>query len=172
MNILAAFKGEHIAAVEFDGKTPTLTIDHVKMLDLEDEKGKTKTRPVVYFRETKRGWVLNKTSAQALAALFTPETDGWTGKTVTLAAELVQFGNERVLGIRVKGSPLLTEPVTFDLKLPRKRPRKVTLVPTGKANGKPAPPPAPEPDDGAGPPDDVPDGAHDPISDPATGETW
>jgi hypothetical protein len=153
MNILAAFKGDYIAAVEFDGKTPTLTIEHVKMLDLEDDKGKTKTRPVVSFRETKRGWVMNKTSAQALSALFsTPETDKWTGKRVTLAAEMVAFGKERVLGIRVKGSPDISSPVTFELKLPRKRPQKVTLVPTGKA--KPAESPAPEPEPEPGP-DDV-----------------
>jgi hypothetical protein len=141
MNILAAFKGDYIAAVEFDGKTPTLTIEHVRVLDLEDDKGKTKARPVVYFRETKRGWVLNKTSAQALSALFTtPETDQWTGKRVTLAAEMVQFGKERLLGIRVKGSPDIAAPVTFELKLPRKRPQKITLVPTGKAAPKPPPP--------------------------------
>lgn len=156
MNILAAFKGDYIAAVEFDGKTPTLTIEHVKMLDLEDDKGKTKTRPIVYFRETKRGWVLNKTSAQALAALFTPETDKWTGKRVTLVAEMVQFGKERMLGIRVKGSPDLSAPVKFELRLPRKKPREVTLVPTGKGAAS-APEPTPEPD---------------PVVDPDSGETF
>jgi hypothetical protein len=154
MNVLAAFSGDYITADSFDGKVPMLTIDHVQKVDLEDDKGKTRSRPVVYFRETKRGWVLNKTSAQALSALFGHETDKWAGKRVSLGAELVQFGKERVLGIRVRGSPDIASPVTFDLKLPRKRPQKVTLVPTG---GKPAPGPAP---------------TAEPVIDPETGEVF
>lgn len=163
MNILACFKNDTIAAVEFEGKTPTLTIDHVKMLDLEDDKGKTKTRPVVYFRETKRGWVLNKTNAQALSAMFTAETDKWTGKRVTLAAEMVQFGKDQTLGIRVKGSPDISGPVTFSLRLPRKRPKDVTLVPTTKGGAKTAPAPEPEPE---------PEEEREPIVDPTTGEMF
>lgn len=128
---MGAFKGDYIAAVEFDGKTPTLTVDHVKLVELEDEDGKRKSRPVVYFRETPRGWVLCKTTAQALAAMFTPETDTWTGKRVTLYAAEVQVGRERKPGIRVKGSPDIAEPVTFELRLPRKKAQRVTLEPTG-----------------------------------------
>lgn len=157
MNILGCFKGDYIAAVEFDGKTPTLTVDHVKVVDLEGDDGKVKSRPVVYFREVKRGWVLCKTTAQALAAMFTPETDKWTGKRVTLFADMVQVGREKKPGIRVKGSPDLTAAVTFDLVLPRKKPRKVTLVPTAK--GAPEHTPEPEPE-------------AEPVADPTTGETW
>lgn len=159
MNILGCFKSDYIAAVEFDGKTPTLTIDHVKVVDLEGEDGKVKSRPVVYFRETKRGWVLCKTTAQAVAAMFGPETDKWTGSTITLFADNVQVGRERKPGIRVKGSPMLSAPVAFELRLPRKRPTKVTLVPTGKGNGKAAPEPTPEPEP-------------EPIVDTETGEVF
>jgi hypothetical protein len=50
-------------------------------------------------------------------------------------------------GIRVKGSPDLTAPLTFELRLPRKRPIQTTLVPTGK--------PAPKPEAGAAPDGDL-----------------
>lgn len=149
MNILAAFKGDYIAAVEFGGKTPLITIDHVKLIDLEGEDGKTKSKPVVYFREAKRGWVLCKTTAQMLAALFGPETDGWTGKRVHLRAEDVQVGKERKPGIRIAGSPDIDKPVTFELRLPRKKPKRITLAKTvaGKAAAPEAEPePAPEAD--------------------------
>ncbi len=132
MNILAQFKGEYIAAVEFDGRTPTMTIDHVQVVDLEDDKGTTKPKPVVFFRETKRGWVLCKTSALSLAAMWGNETDKWTGRRVTLHAVEVQVGPETKPGIRVVGSPDLTEPVTFTLRLPKKKPKQLTLIPTGK----------------------------------------
>lgn len=144
MNILAAFKGDYIAAVEFEGKTPLITIDHVKICELEGEDGKKKARPVVYFRESPRGWVLCKTTAQALAALFGAETDKWTGKRVHLRAEEVQVGKERKPGIRIAGSPDIEAPVKFELRLPRKKPKVVTLAKT--TAGKVAePPPAEEP---------------------------
>lgn len=135
MNILGCFKGDYIAAVEFDGKTPLITIDHVKVIELEGEDGRKKARPVVYFRESRRGWVLCKTTAQALAALFGPETDRWTGKRVHLRAEDVQVGKERKPGIRIAGSPDIEAPVTFELRLPRKKPKRITLAKTeaGKA---------------------------------------
>jgi len=161
MNIMGAFKGDYIAAVEFDGKTPTLTIDHVKVVDLEGDDGKIKAKPVVYFRETPRGWVLCKTTAQALSAMFTVETDSWTGKRVTLLSQEVQVGKERKPGIRVKGSPDLAGDVTFELKLPRKKAQRVKLVKTGQPRGGPEQPSAPPP-----PPQD------DPITDPSTGETF
>ena len=137
MNILGAFKGEYLTAVGFDGQTPTLTIDHVQLVDLEGEDGQARSKPVVYFREDSPGWVLCKTTAQALSAMFGAETDRWTGKRVTLHAIEVQVGAERKPGIRVKGSPDLTQPVTFELRMPRKKPQKVTLVPTeAPASGK------------------------------------
>jgi hypothetical protein len=146
VNILAAFKGDYIAAVEFEGKTPLVTIDHVKSVDLVGEDGTTKSKPVVYFREAKRGWVLCKTTAQGLAAMFGPETDGWTGKRVHLHAEIVQVGKEKKPGIRIAGSPDIEKPVTFELRLPRKKPKRVTLAKTtaGKAA---APPPEPVPEE-------------------------
>ncbi|MEY2668999.1 MAG: hypothetical protein RJA59_1637 [Pseudomonadota bacterium] len=161
MNVIGCFKGDYIAAVEFNGKTPTLHIDHVQVVELEDDDGKKKSRPVVYFRETKRGWVLCKTTALCLAQMFTPETDKWTGKGVTLFAEDVQVGKEKKPGIRVKGSPDIAADMTFELKLPRKKARKVRLVKT--QNGAPQqtdplPEPEPEPEE--------------PITDPGTGETF
>jgi hypothetical protein len=170
VNVLGMFKGDYIAAVEFNGKTPTLHIDHVQIVELEDEDGKKKSRPVVYFRETKRGWVLCKTTAMCLAAMFTNETDKWTGKGVTLFAAQVRVGKEQVPGIRIVGSPDLTEPVTFQLKLPRKKAQKVTMRPTvAKGNGTPQTPP---PEEEEPPPLSPATSDLDPVTDPITGEVW
>lgn len=164
MNVIGMFKGDFIAAVEFNGKTPTLHIDHVQAVELEDDDGNKKSRPVVYFRETKRGWVLCKTTALCLARMFTPETDKWTGKGVTLFSEEVQVGKERVPGIRVKGSPDIAADITFDLKLPRKKARKVRLVKTqngGTSQSLPEPTSEPKAE-----PEEA------PIVDPKTGEAF
>lgn len=160
MNINAAFVGDYLRADQIQGKTPTVTIRDVKMVELEDEKGKVRGRPVVYFAETKRGWVLNRTNAQALAAMFGVETSEWKNRQVTIYAAQVQLGREKTLGVRVAGSPELTKALTFDLKLPRKKAQRVTLKPTPKGEvvvpEEPSEVPEEAPASDAPPPDDVP----------------
>lgn len=160
MNVMSVFakSSDYIAAVEFEGKTPLVTIDHVKVVDLEGEDGKVKPKPVVYFRETQRGWVLCKTTALGLAALFGPETDKWTGKRVHLRAEEVQVGKERKPGIRIAGSPDIAAPVSFMLTLPRKKPKRITLAKT-EAGKVAAPVEEPTPES-------------EPVTDPETGEVF
>ena len=146
MDVMLGFLGEYITAAEIVGKTPTLTInkitsEKVESLKKDDEAaGKMKDRIIVYFSEGKsgRGWLLNRTNAECLRALFdSRETNDWLGKRVTLHAVNVRVGPKMEPGIRVKGSPDITEPITFDLRLPRKRPIATTLVPTGKPQTQP-----------------------------------
>lgn len=153
MHVNQMFKGEYVSAAEFGGKTPTLTIRDVVLVRMEDEKKGEREKGVIHFMETDRGWVLNRTNALCLAAMFGPETDKWSGKRVKLHAVEVQLGKERVPGIRVVGSPDLDRPVTFELKLPRKRPQKVTMAVTKKETAPPPEPPDnPEPTDPAAEP--------------------
>lgn len=133
MHYEALFKGAYIQAVEFGGKAPTMTIRGLDVVDLEDDNGKPKPKGVIWFRETDRGWVLNRTNAQCLAAMFGDETDGWIGKRVTLVSEIVSVGREKKPGIRVKGSPEIDRTITAMIKLPRRKPFPRKLVPTGAA---------------------------------------
>ena len=153
---MLGFLGEYITAAEIIGKTPTLTIGKVTLEKVESlkkddgETGKMKDRIVVYFAESKsgRGWLLNRTNAECLRELFgSRETNDWIGKHVTLMTQKVRVGPKMDDGIRVKGSPDITQPIVFELRLPRKRPIQTTLVPTGK--------PAPKPEAGAAPDGDV-----------------
>lgn len=169
-----AFRGSFISAIEFAGKEPTLTITGVKMVTVDDEKTKkTKEKLVVYFKETDRGWVPCKTTAMCLAGMFASnETAAWVGKHVTLYSAKVKFGPDVVDGIRVRGSPDLTAPVTITIKLPKKKAQAVVLLPTGKKNGKaPVPVQASEPEPEFDMPDEDPS-AGQPIIDPETGEVF
>lgn len=134
MHYLALFKGDYITAVEFGGKCPTMTIARVEEVGLEGDDGKVKTKGVVWFRETPRGFVLNRTNATCIAAMFGDETEDWSGKRITLHAQPVKLGPKTVPGIRVKGSPDLDRPVVAEVKLPRRKPRKIRLEVTG--NGR------------------------------------
>lgn len=154
MDVMLGFLSQYISAAELVGKQVTMTIGRValeKVAQLkigdDDGAGKEKDRVVVYFEGSKsgRGWLLNRTNAEALKELWGRETDNWIGKRVTLHAQNVRVGPKMEPGIRVLGSPDITEPRTFQLKLPRKKPIPMTLLPTGKAKA-PTPEPEPEPE--------------------------
>jgi hypothetical protein len=149
MHYKAMFKGDYIAAVEFGAKQPTLTIASVKLCKLEQEDGRQKEKGIIAFKETERGWVLNRTNATCLAALFGDETDNWIGKRITLFSTMVQVGRAKESGIRVKGSPDISKPVTVEVKLPRRKPTSMRLEVT-KAGRKP------EPEPESKPPEDIP----------------
>lgn len=143
------FLGQYITAAELVGKEPTLTIEKVTLEKVEslkagegDDGGKMRDRIVVYFREARggRGLLLNRTNAECIKELWGRETDAWLGKRVTLHTQTVRVGPKMEPGIRVKGSPELTEPRTFELRLPRKKPIRTTLVPTATKRAADAPP--------------------------------
>ena len=162
MDMGLGFLGTYITAAELVGKEPTLTIERVTLEQVESMKinddagaGKMKDRVIVYFKGAKRGWLLNRTNAECIKELWGRETDAWVGHRLTLYTTNVRVGPKVEPGIRIKGSPELEKPHQFDLRLPRKKPIPVTLVPTGKPRAAAAPAttraPAPEPDPGPEP---------------------
>lgn len=125
---------EFVTAVQVGDHRPTLTITSIKRarLDSLDAGGGSRDALVVYFGEAEKGWVLNKTNAKCLSAMFGNRVDDWIGKRVTLCTEMVGLGRERVLGIRVVGSPDIARPIVADVTRPRRRKETRELVPTGR----------------------------------------
>lgn len=148
MNADALIIGQYIKAAEFGNTlplTPTWTIagdniEDVPSLKPGAQEGKTVPKGVIFFRDIPRGWVCNKTNVACLKAMFGQETEAWVGKRVTLHAVPVQVGPSKEPGIRVLGSPDITSPVKVTIKLPKRAPITMTMVPTGK----PAPTDAPD----------------------------
>lgn len=141
MDMGLGFLGTYITAAELVGKEPTLTISRVTLEKVESLKasddagaGKMKDRVIVYFKESKsdRGWLLNRTNAECIKELWGRETEDWIGHKLTLHTTQVRVGPKVEPGIRVKGTPEIDKPRTFDLRLPRKKPIPVTLLPTAK----------------------------------------
>lgn len=124
------FPGQFIKAGEFGGKDVTLTISAIELMDLPQEKGGEKTRGIIRFRNAKKGLVLNRTNGECMKAMWGRNTGEWIGKRVTLYPTMVQFGREKVLAIRVKGSPDLTEALSVEVKLPKRKPVTVRMLPT------------------------------------------
>jgi hypothetical protein len=148
------FLGQYISAAELVGKRVTVKIDRVELEEVEPvddgkkKNAKAKDRWIIYFSTkngpSKRGWLLNRTNAECLKAMWGRETTDWVGHSVTLHTEREQLGPAIEPGIRVLGSPDITAPLKFDLKLPKKKAKEMTLLPTGKQ--APAAEPEPEPE--------------------------
>lgn len=147
------FPGRFIKAGDFKGKDVTKTIGNVRIEDLPSDAG-TKVKGIVTFSDAKKEWVLNRTNAEALKAMWGRDTGEWVGKRVTLYP--ATFNGD--LAIRVRGSPDLKEAINWELKLARKRPQKMRLLVTkAGANAAPEPEAAPE---------------SEPVVDPETGEVF
>lgn len=130
----ALFPGRFIKAGEMDGKPATMTIKEVYLDHIEGEDGREKPQAVVAFQETPREMALNKTNGQCLKALFGPQVDDWIGKRVTLYPERDTSGlSDSGVCLRVLGSPEIDRELTVEIKLPRRKPQKRKLKPTGKA---------------------------------------
>lgn len=147
MDFELLFPGRFIKSAQFNGRDVTMTIKAVVLEELEGIRGKQQ-KGIVSFEERPLQWVLNRTNASALKAMFGRETNGWVGKRVTLYPAPFRdlATDEETTAIRVRGSPDLKVDLTFELALPRKKPVQVKLARTGsKPSGKPTPPPPPEP---------------------------
>jgi hypothetical protein len=97
MNINEVFPSKFLKAADLGGATPTVTIDQVKMEDIGDDR-----RAVVYFVGKDKGVVLNKTNATNISEAYGPDTDGWTGKKVTLFTAWVDFQGKSMEAIRIR----------------------------------------------------------------------
>ena len=97
MNILNAFPSTSIKASDLQGKTRTLTIMDCRMDKIGDDE-----KPFLFFRETDKSLVLNKTNSQALADAYTPETSSWIGKPIEMFSMKVSYAGSMVDGIRLR----------------------------------------------------------------------
>jgi len=101
MNIKAAFPPKFLKTEDLRGQRVTLVIDRVQSQLLNDGQSK----PVVYFQGRKKGLILNKTNAFAIAQHHGEETDQWRGKRVTVFPALTDFHGQSVPCIRVEVPP-------------------------------------------------------------------
>lgn len=131
----AYFTSEHLRGVDLPEDGHTFRITAETQTTMEDGK----TACMLTLRDAEADgitWITNITNGEYMKRIFGSERpEDWVGHLVTLRYDpTVRRGKEVVGGIRVMGSPEMTRPVTFQYQEnSRKKPRDVTLVPTGKA---------------------------------------
>ena len=135
---------EFLKAGDFDGRDVPLTITRVEKKELDalakpGRDGEPKAPPrkekrgVVSFKQTDKTLPLNVINAASMAAMWGADYTRWVGHDITLYSGRAKLGPDEVDAIRVRGAPDLPAPIEFEIAMPRRRPVKVRLVPTGKA---------------------------------------
>lgn len=133
MNIYKTPLFKYIAGDSLVGKSVAMTIDRVVVEEVEGQNGKKEDKLVLYFAESAKGMILNKTNAKRIAKLFTGETDEWKGKVVELYTEPVKAFGETHNALRVRESKLVKQAakakVQAEQSTPQERQARI------KANG-------------------------------------
>jgi hypothetical protein len=113
----------------------TLTIEEAKVERLGQGKD-AEDKVVLYFRETRKGLVMNKTNWKTLTDLLgSDDTDDWEGRQIQLYSTDVQFGLETMRGIRIRS------------KLPKPGKDQPATMTTAKGGASLPPSPNMVPDD-------------------------
>ena len=108
MKIAELFPSKYLKASDLDGDE-VFSMESVNQEELGDQ-----AKPVVYFKESEKGLVLNRTNANTIASQHGQDTEKWAGKRITLFATEVDFRGQQTLALLVLRRP------------PRKRKSKVT----------------------------------------------
>lgn len=97
MDINNVFPSKYLKAADLAGRTVKVKINTVGI----EEIGKDH-KPVLMFAGKQKGLVLNKSNAQIIASVYSPETNGWIGRDIELRPDKTQFNGQMVDCIRVQ----------------------------------------------------------------------
>ena len=123
--------GSYIKAEDLGGRQVRVTIERVAIEEIKSDN-KSEKKLVAHFAGKDKGLVLNKTNANAIAAVYGDDSDNWEGAEVDLYPAMVQFKDKMVEAIRVK-----VPPVQMQQRQPIQRP----APPAGTAVTERDPPP-------------------------------
>ena len=101
MNIDSMFPSAYLKASDCSEGNLVLTIKKITQEGVGQGRN-AEVKPVIYFDETDKGLVLNKTNAGIISEMYGKNTDTWTGKKIILYETEVSFQGEMVQAIRIK----------------------------------------------------------------------
>jgi hypothetical protein len=98
MNIDSAFPSSYFKAADLNDKPVKVTMKNVMMEDIGGDH-----KPVLYFEDSEKGLVLNKTNANNIKVLYGSDTKDWPGKEIVLFPTVTDFQGRTVDCVRVRG---------------------------------------------------------------------
>ena len=121
MRMSEMFPSKYLRAADIPaGREVPFSIESVEMVAIE---GEDELKPCLYFRNQKKGLVLNKTNGLTLAAAYGDDSEAWPGRVVALYATTTQFGGKLVPCVRLRipaapatpAAPIVSDSVPFDV---------------------------------------------------------
>jgi hypothetical protein len=112
------FGSRFVNAADLSGAV-TVIIEKIDTEDFARPGEAEKRRAILFFRGRKKGLVLNKTNAIAIASSFGKNMKEWIGRGIVLKPEMTLFGGKQTPCIRVyplegegevNGEPMPTPP--------------------------------------------------------------
>jgi hypothetical protein len=104
MKIDQLFPTRYATGADLAGKSYTFTVAGVALEQMHSQPGKpAEEKPVLYFKETKKGIVLTRPLAMQIAEILrSTDTDEWTGKKVTIFPQPLTVAGQPRVAIRAK----------------------------------------------------------------------
>jgi hypothetical protein len=96
-------KGEHLK-----GKKPIVTIAEIAIEETHSQAGRAEMKPVMYFRESKKGLIVSPTNQRTIRAMFGDDMAACIGKRVQLEAVPMRVAGRDTLPVRINPAPQQT----------------------------------------------------------------
>lgn len=106
MKISEMFPKRYATGDDLHGKTLTLTIASIRAEKMRPQAHAPEMEKwVLYFKEAKRGIVLNRTLAHQIAEiLHSQETNDWIDKQITIFPQTINVGGKKVTTIKARAA--------------------------------------------------------------------
>jgi hypothetical protein len=82
-----------------------VTINEVGSDSFKDDDGTQRRKPILYFKESVKPLILNRTNFTRIAEIAGDETDDWHGTKLILYPDTVSMRGKSVATIRVRPAP-------------------------------------------------------------------
>lgn len=125
------YPGRFLKAGQLGPRPVVFTIASVDLDLLMGDDGKEQKKGVISFRETEFQITANKTNGLCLKAMFGRDVQKWIGKRVAL----FQGRWKGEPAVRIYGSPDITEDISVEIKLPKRRAETMVMHGPRKQQG-------------------------------------
>ena len=94
-----------------------VTIKKVCKEEVNSTDGKKSMCLVAYFEESSKPMVLNKTNCKTIEKIYSPFTDDWIGKKITVFAQKVKAFGDTVDALRIRPTKPIEKAVDYSAQI-------------------------------------------------------
>jgi hypothetical protein len=92
------YPSKYVSSADLKGRRVTVTIREISFELMKDRNGIEQRKPVLHFKEAKKGWIVNKTNWKTLQTISKNYHD-WIGKTIELQSIPTALGDSIMASI-------------------------------------------------------------------------